>query len=224
MSPDGQRLAWTNEGGFSLFLTWDRATNMVRKILNPSLSYSYPPRLVFSPDSKTLACGTFYGGGGRVLFFEAASGEETGWADLGDWSGQAITFLPAGKTLAVANSFRGHPTDRSQALLDVIMLDRNTRRVCKKHTYTGSSTRDGRTLISSSRDAVIWVLSSPHEIAVWNLVTGKEEIVLRDNAGCQAVVAPDGRTLAIVQAQADDNYRSVVSLWRRSGMTDTPGK
>ncbi|HTU23296.1 MAG TPA: WD40 repeat domain-containing protein [Gemmataceae bacterium] len=225
LSPDGQRLAWTSEGGFALFLTWDRATNIVRKILNPSpSSYSYRPRLVFSPDSKTLACGTFCAGGGRVLFFDGATGKESEGADLGDWSGQAITFLPDGKTLAVANAFRGHPTDRSQALLDIKMVDLNTRRVCKTHTYAGSSARDGRTLISSSRDAVLWVLSSPHEIAVWDLVTGKEEIVLRDKAGCQAVISPDGRTLVIVQAQGDDKYKCVVSLWRRGGITDTPRK
>jgi WD40 repeat protein len=226
LSPDGQRLAWSSDGGLSLFYLWDRDTNTIRQFPSP-LPHTWAVRhLVFSPDGKTLACGVWgvwpEGNDFQECFYEAATGKEIGRSGGGRLGrSQVAAFTSDGKTLAIAGEADDLFDARKTHTL-VHVLDGNTFRLIRTHTVRTNTIpdnpRDNGLRISSSRDAKMWCLSDASEVLVWDRLTDKKEVILRDSAGCQAVISPDGRNLAIVQAQADDKYKSVLSLWRSGGV------
>ena len=96
-SADGAMLASCSGDG-SVIL-WNAATGKKQTDLgkNPQGGAS----LAFSPDGKTLACGSFFGDM-TIKFWDVATGKETRTIEAkGNLSAFALKFLPDGKTLVV---------------------------------------------------------------------------------------------------------------------------
>lgn len=215
LSPDGRRLAFSSADGMSLFYLWDRATNTIRQSPSPLPHTWRATHLTFSPDGKTLACGVWGvwpGVGVRECFHDAATGKETGRADLSPmWSIQMAAYTPEGKILAVVGE-AGDPLDARKVhtlvqLVDGAFLVTGTHKV-RTRTIEGENPRDVELRISTSRDAAAWCLSAS-EVVVWDRLTDKKELVIRDATGCKAGISPDGRTLVILNSR-----KGALSLWR----------
>jgi RNA polymerase sigma factor (sigma-70 family) len=101
VSPDGTRVAALQDVPNSVLLIWEGATGKeLRRIrLGDEVAACC---LCFSPDSRTLACGTKKKRGSQIVFFAAATGEKLRHWDEDDNDSEELAYAPDGKVLAQA--------------------------------------------------------------------------------------------------------------------------
>jgi len=205
-SPDGKLLA---SGDLRLhFIIWDTASKKELQRIKVPATYTDRLALVFSPDSKTLACGGALNAdyprgipstdpmsfglpdkGYPVLLWDAATGKEMGRIYGSNSRIRSLAFTPDGKTLAAASS-------DGRILLWDLATSKEKLCITAHPDNIDSSFRsspgiafgnDGQTLVSASTDRTI---------RLWDAVTGKEHGRLQTPAGLYALaLSADGKTL-----------------------------
>lgn len=148
--------------------------------------------VAFSPDGKSVACGTW---GGSVKVWEVNSGKQS-WSQKTDKGVHAIAYHPAGKVIAAGSEDQ------------ILLFDSATGRLLKQcgprsvGAISLAYNSDGTKLASSHLD---------HSVRLWNAETGAEQrsalVMKHDNIAQSVDFSPDGHRL--ISAGQDGSVR----LW-----------
>ena len=214
-SPDAKVLAAGIAG--DVIRLWDLAPvkdlTLQHTCLFQSTTWFTNPRIMFSPDGKTLASG---GNCDRVVrLFDVATGKERVSFTVEDIYGvRALTFTPDGKTLLTVEENGDDDTKAKIKFWDV-STGKNTAGLTVK-TEGGISGGVAFSTDAKLLAAVIWADSDPHssarELKLWDVATGKEKMTFhlhKDVIGA-VVFSPDGRVLAAGGKSGTIRFWSVI--------------
>jgi WD40 repeat protein len=204
LSPDGKTLAarefWRENDGKRTkdnLALWDTATGKVRR----DLDIAEPGRLVFSPDSKTLAVSISEG----VQLFDVATGEKRGKLGDSKSSPSALAFAPDGKTLAGCLQGTVHLWDVARGVEKARLRHGGTAKAC---ILALAFAPDGKTLAVGVGPGNVYV-NEPSEIVLWDLTTHEKRLTLHGHVGdiWALVFNSDGSILA------SGGVDNTVKLW-----------
>jgi WD40 repeat protein len=167
-------------------IVWDVAT---RRIVQAKLTPQFN-RFAFSPDSRLLACGSFYG----HFLLDPRTLQPVGEPVTTDGV-HSITFSPDGQLLALATIF-GKVSLRSVATNDEI--------ASLNHPDSTGGVIGRRLCVAFSPDGQTLLAISGRTVLSWSLTTASERRVLYGNRSFVEGLAfsPDGKYLAIAHGEA----------------------
>jgi WD40 repeat protein len=195
-SPDGRRLAIGQQGldgGASVLRVWDLATKRDLSWFARPLAYRC---VVFSPDGKIVAAGTFDGAVEAYKFDGSVATFSGFWAGLGQPI-NGLVYLPNGRLLA--GDWGGHIFS-----FDSSGIARQTFEAFPAKIYALAASPDNSTLAVAGHtgDIHLYDISSGHKVAT---LTGHESLIE------SLVYSSDGKLLA------SSSWDRTIRLWNRSG-------
>ncbi len=200
-----------------------------------------PYHLVFSQDGKMLASLWRGRDHWKLKLLDVATGREIGTLLETLEAPNAFAFSPDGKRLAAAARDRvwlweiatrkelaAFPVDHGVALLAFsqdgkMLAATNRKRVWSWHVPSATKVSSVEVLVRNGGRTTfspdLRTLAAPNypEIDLWDVVTGKERLILSEHRGAVKVTAfsPDGKTLAAASNRTDEQNRwhGEVKLW-----------
>lgn len=198
-----QSLAYSGDGkllavgyGDNIVRVWDTAAGQVTQTLTGHTGT--PDAVAFSPDGKTLASASFFGG--ELRLWDAVTGASL--AAIPADSVHALAFSPDGTVLIGA----GYQGQRWTLASGQPELDPNFLLESDSSMNSVVYTPDGSLLVTGDNQGLV---------RLWNAQTGHSVVTLQDGRFCvlSLAVSPDGTQIA---AGGDDG---LVHVWRIEGLS-----
>lgn len=190
LSPDGETLAagLANDGSIRLIAA---ATGDLLQTIWPAHT-NWPEVITYSPDGRVLASG---GDDGRIVIWDAASGEQLQELHQGGYGIWGMAFSPNGKLLVA-----GFQTEYTFQVW-------NTDDWSVRATFEGDQAAD--LAFSPDGTRIVTAGGGIHEANLWEVATGRQIFNLREAPGWVWAVsyAPDGKLVA------SGGIGEVVILW-----------